>query len=71
VRSAYWRWWRLPEVPGTKLSGGLFAPFDSMTGGLFWYDAVLHRETEGARKKRVKLAPVTLLDETYRRVSEP
>lgn len=66
VRSAFWRWWRLPNIPGTKLSGGLFAPFDSMTGGLFWYDAALHRETENARKKRTKLEPVTIVNETYR-----
>ena len=44
VRQAYWRWWRLPEIPGTKHSGDLFDPFGTSSGGLFWYDKDLHEE---------------------------
>lgn len=65
VREAYWRWWRLPKVPGTKHSDSLFDPFSSSTGGLFWYDKTLHEETEQAMKKKRPFSPVTLIDKTY------
>lgn len=66
VRQAYWRWWRLPKIPGTKQSGSLFDPFGPATGGLFWYDKELHEETKKAKKKKTKLPPVTIIDETYK-----
>jgi len=66
VRQAYWRWWRLPEIPGTKESTSLFSPFSPGTGGLFWYDKQLHEETKKMMKKKKKLPPVTIIDETYR-----
>ncbi len=66
VRQAYWRWWRLPEIPGTKHSESLFDPFGSAAGGLFWYDRELHEETKKAMKKKTKLNPVTIIDETYK-----
>ena len=66
VRQAYWRWWRLPTPAGTKHSGDLFDPFSSATGGLFWYDARRHEETEAAMKADRAFAPVTIVDETYK-----
>jgi len=66
VRQAYWRWWRLPKVPGTKHTGDLFDPFSSGTGGLFWYDEQLYKETKEARKKGLSFEPVTIIDETYK-----
>jgi microcin C transport system substrate-binding protein len=66
VRQAYWRWWRLPEIPGTKESTSLFSPFSPGTGGLFWYDKQLHDETKKMMKKKKKLPPVTIIDETYK-----
>jgi microcin C transport system substrate-binding protein len=68
VRQAFWRWWRLPPVPGTKLSESLFGAFDSGSGGLFWYDQEIHEETKTAMKKGVTFPPVTLIDETFRQV---
>ena len=65
-RQAYWRWWRLPTPPATKHSGSAFSAFDSMTGGLFWYDHALHDETKKARKKKKTFAPVTIIDETHK-----
>ncbi|MFO7739046.1 MAG: hypothetical protein R6V46_11265, partial [Desulfatiglandaceae bacterium] len=65
-RDAYWRWWRLPEIPGTKHTGSLFSAFDSFTGGLFWYDEPLHKETKDAMKKKERLPPVTIVDTTYK-----
>jgi microcin C transport system substrate-binding protein len=66
VREAYWRWWRLPENHGTKNSTGLFGPFESSTGGLFWYDPDIYQETKAAMKAHKKFAPVTIIDETYK-----
>jgi microcin C transport system substrate-binding protein len=66
VRQAYWRWWRLPEIPGTKHSDNLFDPFGSSAGGLFWYGKALHEETKKMMKKKVKLPPVTVINETYK-----
>jgi microcin C transport system substrate-binding protein len=66
VRQAYWRWWRLPKIPGTKESTSLFSPFSPGTGGLFWYDKQIHEETKKMMKKKKKLPPVTIIDETYK-----
>jgi microcin C transport system substrate-binding protein len=65
VREAYWRWWRLPDPPGTKNSGSLFAPFDSAMGGLFWYDEAREAETKEAMKEGETFEPVTRTDTTY------
>ncbi|MBW1848183.1 MAG: ABC transporter substrate-binding protein [Deltaproteobacteria bacterium] len=67
VRQAYWKWWHLPDIPGTKHTGDLFDPFSSATGGLFWYDEELHKETKAAMKKSIKFEPVTIIDKTYKR----
>jgi microcin C transport system substrate-binding protein len=66
VRQAYWRWWRLPKVPGTKHTGNLFSVFDDSNGGLFWYDERLHKETKQAMKKKKPFDPVTIIDRTYK-----
>ncbi len=66
VRQAYWRWWRLPTPPGTRVSGDLFSPFDSATGGLFWYDEARREETRQAMRERRPFPPVTRIDETYK-----
>jgi microcin C transport system substrate-binding protein len=66
VRQAYWRWWKLPKIPGTKHSGDLFDPFSSSTGGLFWYDKGVHEETKRSMKKKKAFPPVTIIHDTYK-----
>lgn len=66
VREAYWRWWRLPKVPGTKHSESLFSIFNTFSGGLFWYDKVLYEETKEAMKKKKPFSPTTIIDETFK-----
>jgi len=66
VRQGYWRWWRLPAVPGTRHTDDLFEPFSSATGGLFWYDERLYEETTKAMKAGRSFPPVTIIDETYK-----
>jgi len=63
VRQAYWRWWRMPNPPGTKHSGDLFDPFG---GGLFWFDETLYNETKQAMKEGKTFPPETIVDETYK-----
>ncbi|MGB5987608.1 MAG: extracellular solute-binding protein [Desulfobacterales bacterium] len=65
-RQAHWRWWRLPEPLATQHSSSAFSPFDSMTGGLFWYDGRRHEETRNAMKKDIPFEAVTRVDETYK-----
>lgn len=69
VRQAYWRGWRLPKVPGTKSSDSLFDPFSSSTGGMFWFDEKLYKETRDALKKKKSFKPVILIDKTFKRNS--
>ncbi len=70
VRNAFWRWWRLPDPPGTKWSNDLFDPFNSTTGGLFWHDKKLHDDTKKAIKTGKRFDPVTVIDKTYQVKSE-
>lgn len=65
VREACWRWWRLPDPPGTRHSGSLLDPFGSATGGMFWYDKKRHDETRQAMKSDQAFDPVTIIDKTY------
>ncbi len=66
VRHGYWRWWKLPKLPGTKLSVDLFDPFSSGIGGLFWFDKKVYEKTKQAMKKHRKLKQVIIVDETYK-----
>lgn len=66
VREAYWRWWRLPAVAGTRHSGELFDPFGSGAGGLFWFDKQRYEDTRKAMKEGDRFEPVTIVDETYK-----
>jgi microcin C transport system substrate-binding protein len=65
IRHAFWRWWKLPSPPGTKLSDVLFDPFASGTGGLFWFDTKLYKQTKDAIKNKKKFEPLTIIDKTY------
>ena len=65
-REMYWRWWRFPSTPATRTSESLFSPFDSSTGGLFWYDPGLYAETRKAMDSGRAFAPVEIIDNTYK-----
>jgi microcin C transport system substrate-binding protein len=68
-REAYWRWWRFPNPPATRVSDSLFDPFSSSTGGLFWFDQTRHQETREAMRQGRAFEAVTLRDETFKRGS--
>jgi microcin C transport system substrate-binding protein len=65
VRSAFWRWLKLPEFHGTRMSDSLFDPFSSTTGGLFWMDPDRYEETVSAMKQGISLPPVTIIDTRF------
>ena len=66
TRAAYWRWLRLPEWHGTKMSDSLFDPFSSLSGGLFWIDRVKRQETLDAMKTGRSFDPVVTVDTQYK-----
>lgn len=65
VRHAYWRWLKLPDFRGTKMSEDLFEPFNSATGGLFWFDESAHKETLEAQKEGKSFPISTVIDKTW------
>lgn len=70
VRLGYWRWWRLPDPPGTKHSESLFHPFINSMGGSyggeFWFDKDRYEETKAAMKSGKKFPPVSDMDDTFK-----
>ena len=65
-REAYWRWWRFPEPPATRLSDSLFDPFGSTSGGLFWFDPERYEETRQAMRQGLTFEPVTRRETTFK-----
>ncbi|WDP86648.1 MAG: ABC transporter substrate-binding protein [Desulfobacter sp.] len=67
VRLAYWRWMKLPEFHGTRMSDDLFNPFSSTIGGLFWIDDKVRKQTLAAMKADKSFLPVLIVDKQYKR----
>ncbi len=71
-RVGYWRWLKMPDVPGTLIGGPATAPFDfgsstnASDGGMFWIDKEVKKETLKAKKKGIKFKPVTIIDTTFK-----
>jgi len=73
IRNAYWRWIKLPEVPGTRLIGNR-APyvfdyngaFEVSDGGQLWIDKKLKKETLKAKKQGKSFPAVTRIDKTFK-----
>jgi microcin C transport system substrate-binding protein len=63
TREAFWRWWKFPEVPGTKHSDVLF---DELGSGLFWLDQTVKDQTLEAMKNKNTFEPVTRIDTTFK-----
>jgi microcin C transport system substrate-binding protein len=66
VRLGYWRWLELPDFHGTRRSDSLFDPFSSSTGGLFWINDKIRKETLNAMKQNIKFQSVVIKDDTYK-----
>ena len=66
VRLGYWRWLQLPEFYGTRRSADLFEPFSSLTGGLFWIDPDIKKQTRSAMQSGQTFVPETVVHDTYK-----
>ena len=71
TREAAWRWIRLPDPIGTPTSGSLFNSQANSagifsSGGLFWIDPEIKRETEEAKDSGLALSALTLMHTDYR-----
>ena len=64
TRSFYWRWMKLPEIPGTKNSTEIFG--DPAGVSIFWIDEDTKKETLKAMKEGKSFKPVTIIDKTYK-----
>ena len=64
-RLAYWRYWQFPETPATKQSESTFDLY-SATGGLFWLDTDIKKETKEAMDKGIAFDPITKINEMYK-----
>jgi|GEM_PF-3968107 len=65
-REAHWRWWRTPEIVGTKAAGSAFSIFAGDGGGRFWFDPEMKKLTERAMRDGTKLSSDLVTDETYK-----
>lgn len=59
-RQAYWRWIKLPEAYATDLSDSATEPLGTGTGGLFWIDENVKKETLDAIKSGKTFPAVTI-----------
>ncbi len=70
VRHLYWRWMKLPDPPGPRVSNDLFErfePWDSNKfGGYFWIDEEVKKETLEAMKEGRTFEPVVVVDKTFK-----
>lgn len=66
VRLGYWRWLQLPEFYGTRRSADLFEPFSPLTGGLFWIDPDVKKQTRSAMQSGQTFVPETVVHDTYK-----
>lgn len=66
IRMGYWRWMQLPDFHGTRRSDDLSAPFSMTTGGLFWMDEEIKKETLEAMKSGKVFEPVTIIDKQFK-----
>ncbi|MCX6117668.1 MAG: extracellular solute-binding protein [Proteobacteria bacterium] len=65
-RDAYWRWFKLPKVPGVKLGDSSLEALDPSQGGLFWIDEDVRKETLEAIKSGKKFPEVVIIDKTFK-----
>lgn len=71
-RVGFWRWIKMPEVPGTRLGGASVSPFDFTSafdvsdGGLLWIDGNIKKETLKGRKKGKSFPASIVIDKTFK-----
>lgn len=66
TRSANWRWIKLPKHLGTRTTDNLFDVMSSSSGGLFWIDPQIKKQTKEAEKQGQAFSPVEVIDTTWK-----
>ena len=66
TRAGYWRWIKLPEVPGTNDGGIGISMLAPISGGLFWVDEAEKKATLDAKKSGKKFKKVVKIDTTFK-----
>jgi len=69
TREGHWRWVKLPEHYGTRITEALFEPLGGdylRSDGLLWIDEQVKQETLDAMASGRAFPPVTIFDETWR-----
>ncbi|MGR5129590.1 extracellular solute-binding protein [Photobacterium swingsii] len=69
TREGYWRWLKYPKPAMTKLTKFLFTTGTFRDYGTFWIDPVEYKNTKAAVKKGEAFEPMTVVDETYKRLA--
>jgi microcin C transport system substrate-binding protein len=64
VREFYWRWLQFPDVPGNKETTEIFE--SPLSGGYFWIDEDIKKETLESQKNGKSFAPVTKIIDKYK-----
>ncbi len=67
TRSANWRWIKLPEQLGTRTTDDLFDVMGSSSGGLFWIDQHVKKQTKEAEKSGETFPAVEIIDTTWKK----
>ena len=64
VRACHWRWMRLPEKGAATLLSQqqVFDSTSSTTGGLFWIDQKMKKETQSAKKNGGSFPPINRIE---------
>jgi microcin C transport system substrate-binding protein len=63
VREVFWRWLKLPEHHGVRISDSIFDPVGT---GLFWVDEEEKQATLAARAAGRTFPPINIVDDTWR-----
>ena len=64
TRAFYWRWIRIPEIPGYKTTSDIFSY--PAAGGYFWIDEDIKKETLDAMKSNKSFTPVVNIIDKYK-----
>jgi microcin C transport system substrate-binding protein len=70
-RTAYWRYWKFPEIAAGKFSETLFEPFlgtglNESGGGLFWLDQEARKKVQQEKLLGSDGKPVIIIDEEFK-----
>lgn len=66
VRETFWRWLKLPETHGVRITDDTLGVFDPVGSAVFWIDEDAKKETLEAQAAGRTFPPIDILDKTWR-----